>query len=251
MGKALQLLTQDVKGDFLPTMELLKRVIGAVQWDAVRKNKDTYLHLYEKFLDGVRPGTSQGHRHVLHPMKWWMRWCGLPRKRWSPSWARPRASSTRRSRRSTLPWARGRSCTRSSSTSPRTSRKPRGPGAVAGTITELASRLIGFELQLGSYAVASCEPQTSCAATRLIPQRAACGCSWPTLLGPPRARNPTQLEPRSNIGEQASSKQDQGGRPGHRGHRKPALRGQGRRYGRLDRERQRCEAGRAAGMHSS
>ena len=66
MGKALQLLTQDVKGDFLPTMELLKRVIGAVQWDAVRKNKDTYLHLYEKFLDGVRPGTSQGHRHVLH-----------------------------------------------------------------------------------------------------------------------------------------------------------------------------------------
>ena len=23
-------------------------------------------------------------------MKWWMRWCGLPRKRWSPSWARPK-----------------------------------------------------------------------------------------------------------------------------------------------------------------
>ena len=47
MGKALQLLTNDVKGDFVPTIDLLRRVIGAVQWDAVRKNKDTYLHLSE------------------------------------------------------------------------------------------------------------------------------------------------------------------------------------------------------------
>jgi hypothetical protein len=52
MGKALQLLTDDVAADFKVTLDLLVRVIGAVDWPKVRRGRrDTYLHLYENFLE--------------------------------------------------------------------------------------------------------------------------------------------------------------------------------------------------------
>jgi hypothetical protein len=52
MGRALQLLTDNVAKDFKVTLDLLVRVIGAVEWPEVRKGKrDTYLHLYEHFLE--------------------------------------------------------------------------------------------------------------------------------------------------------------------------------------------------------
>ncbi len=52
MGRALQLLTDTVAADFKVTLSLLTRVIGEVNWPRIRKGKrDTYLHLYEHFLD--------------------------------------------------------------------------------------------------------------------------------------------------------------------------------------------------------
>jgi hypothetical protein len=53
MGKALQLLTDEViKADFRVTLEMLTRVVGAVDWPRVRGGRrDTYLHLYEHFLE--------------------------------------------------------------------------------------------------------------------------------------------------------------------------------------------------------
>ena len=52
MGKALQLLTDDVAADFRVTLDLLVRVVGAVDWSRVRRGRrDTYLHLYEHFLE--------------------------------------------------------------------------------------------------------------------------------------------------------------------------------------------------------
>lgn len=52
MGKALQLLTDDVAADFRVTLDLLVRVVGAVNWVRVRSGgRDTYLGLYEHFLD--------------------------------------------------------------------------------------------------------------------------------------------------------------------------------------------------------
>ncbi|WP_404434200.1 N-6 DNA methylase [Microbacterium lacus] len=51
MGRALQLLTDDVEADFKVTLDLLVTVIGAVQWARIRKTKrDVYLYLYEEFL---------------------------------------------------------------------------------------------------------------------------------------------------------------------------------------------------------
>ncbi len=52
MGRALQLLTDSVAGDFQVTLALLVRVVGAVDWARIRKGRrDTYLHLYEHFLE--------------------------------------------------------------------------------------------------------------------------------------------------------------------------------------------------------
>jgi N-6 DNA Methylase len=52
MGKGLQLLTDDVAADFRVTLDLLTRVVDAVNWSRVRSGKrDTYLHLYEDFLE--------------------------------------------------------------------------------------------------------------------------------------------------------------------------------------------------------
>ena len=73
MGKALQLLTDDVAKDFKVTLDLLVRVVGAVDWPRVRKGKrDTYLHLYEDFLEAY-DNDLRVHRpkklraHVLAP----------------------------------------------------------------------------------------------------------------------------------------------------------------------------------------
>jgi hypothetical protein len=51
MGKALQLLTDNVNERFEVTLHLLARTIGAVEWETIRHgNRDAYLHLYESFL---------------------------------------------------------------------------------------------------------------------------------------------------------------------------------------------------------
>lgn len=51
MGKALQLLTDNVNERFEVTLNLLLRTISCVDWRTIRQgNRDAYLHLYENFL---------------------------------------------------------------------------------------------------------------------------------------------------------------------------------------------------------
>ncbi|WP_217364452.1 type ISP restriction/modification enzyme [Streptomyces spongiicola] len=51
MGKALQLLTDNVNERFEVTLDLLARTVEAVDWETIRRgNRDAYLHLYESFL---------------------------------------------------------------------------------------------------------------------------------------------------------------------------------------------------------
>lgn len=51
MGKALQLLTDNVNERFEVTLELLRQTVAAVDWTTIRQgNRDAYLHLYESFL---------------------------------------------------------------------------------------------------------------------------------------------------------------------------------------------------------
>ena len=52
MGKALAVLTHDAVEGRSVVVETLKRVIGAVDWDKISDGSaDSYLHLYEHFLD--------------------------------------------------------------------------------------------------------------------------------------------------------------------------------------------------------
>ncbi|WP_051713920.1 type ISP restriction/modification enzyme [Streptomyces sp. NRRL WC-3626] len=51
MGKALQLLTDNVNERFEVTLDLLARTVESVDWETIRQgNRDAYLHLYESFL---------------------------------------------------------------------------------------------------------------------------------------------------------------------------------------------------------
>ncbi|MFI0937237.1 type ISP restriction/modification enzyme [Streptomyces sp. NPDC021020] len=75
MGKALQLLTDNVNERFTVTLELLRRTIAQVDWPAIRTgNRDAYLHLYEHFLtiyDPVlrqRSGSYYTPHEVVHEM---------------------------------------------------------------------------------------------------------------------------------------------------------------------------------------
>ncbi|GAA3822915.1 type ISP restriction/modification enzyme [Streptomyces phyllanthi] len=60
MGKALQLLTDNVNERFTVTLDLLTRTIGEVDWPTIRSgNRDAYLHLYEHFLTVYDPALRQ------------------------------------------------------------------------------------------------------------------------------------------------------------------------------------------------
>ncbi len=52
MGRALQLLTDDVSETFQVSLDLLARVVGSVDWPSIRgRRADAYLYLYENFLE--------------------------------------------------------------------------------------------------------------------------------------------------------------------------------------------------------
>ena len=155
MGKALQLLTGDVAADFKVTLDLLVRVVDAVDWPRVRKGKrDTYLHLYENFLheydDELRKqsGSYYTPREVVEEM------VRLTEETLTTHLGRERGF--RDSGVLTVDPAMGtgtylhtildRAADQAAADD--------GPGAVPGVISQVAERLAGFELQMGPYAVA-------------------------------------------------------------------------------------------------
>ncbi|MEW1825033.1 type ISP restriction/modification enzyme [Streptomyces sp. NPDC088196] len=60
IGKALQLLTDNINERFTVTLDLLTRSIAKVDWEVIRAgNRDAYLHLYEHFLTVYDPALRQ------------------------------------------------------------------------------------------------------------------------------------------------------------------------------------------------
>lgn len=155
MGRALELLTGDVQKDFKVTLDLLTRVIGAVNWPRIRRAKrDTYLHLYENFLDVYdknlrkQSGSYYTPRPVVEEM----------------------VRLTEEALTSRLGKAAGFAATDVLTIDPAMGTgtylhtilehvaekvaAEDGPGAVAGALGGIAQRLVGFELQMGPYTVA-------------------------------------------------------------------------------------------------
>ncbi|MFI6227599.1 type ISP restriction/modification enzyme [Micromonospora echinospora] len=155
MGKALQLLTDPVSDRFRVTLDLLVRVIGAVEWDHIRTGRaDAYLHLYEDFLevydDELRKasGTYYTPTEVVTEMVRLVEELLLTRLGCAEGFWSPQVT--------TVDPAMGTG-TFLHAIIKRVAEQvaeAEGPGAVPQAIEQLAKRLIGFELQMGPYAVA-------------------------------------------------------------------------------------------------
>lgn len=155
MARALQLLTDYVADDFRVTLDLLVRIVDAVDWPAVRGGKrDTYLHLYERFLDEYDPvlrqqsGSYYTPREVVEQMVRLTEDVLVSRLEKTDGFADPDvvtadpAMGTGTYLHSVIEHVATRVTERD------------GKGAVAGAVTDLATRLVGFELQTGPFAVA-------------------------------------------------------------------------------------------------
>jgi len=155
IGRALQLLTDYVQAEFRVSLDLLTRVINAVDWPRIRQGRrDIYLHLYENFLSEYDPGLRKKSgsyytpREVVDGMVRFTELVLQDRLGRPQSFLDPQVV--------TIDPAMGtgtylhsiidRAATQAENTS--------GPGAVAGAITSLARRLIGFEWLIGPYAIA-------------------------------------------------------------------------------------------------
>ena len=155
MGKALQLLTDDVATDFKVTLDLLVRVVGAVDWPRVRKGRrDTYLHLYEDFLEQYdndlrkQSGSYYTPREVVEEMVRLTEEALITHLGRDAGFRDPGVL--------TVDPAMGTGTylhTILERVAEQTA-KVDGPGTVPGVVSQVAERLIGFELQMGPYAVA-------------------------------------------------------------------------------------------------
>ena len=155
MSKALELLTGSATDQLKVTLDLLERVIGAVDWGPIRDvNNVAYLHLYESFLEVYDPrlredsGTYYTPYQVVDAMVRLADDVLRTRLDTPAGFLAPAVT--------TVDPAMGTGTFLNSiiERAARQTTAADGPGAVPQAITDLARRLIGLELQMGSYAVA-------------------------------------------------------------------------------------------------
>ncbi|MBL3678905.1 hypothetical protein D3230_06295 [Leucobacter chromiireducens subsp. solipictus] len=155
MGRALQLLTDDVATDFKVSLDLLVTVVGAVRWDRIRSSKrDVYLYLYEEFLaeydDELRQdsGTYYTPKELVDEMVRLTQTVLQEELKIDQGFASSDVY--------TIDPAMGTGTFLQSivETVQEQVKIEEGPGGVADALTELAQRLVGFEIQMGPYAVA-------------------------------------------------------------------------------------------------
>jgi Type ISP C-terminal specificity domain/N-6 DNA Methylase len=154
MGRALQLLTDTVAADFKVTLDLLVRVIGAVDWPAVRAGKrDTYLHLYEHFLEKYDPELRKQSGSYYTPIEVVEQMVRL-----TDEVLKTRLGRTGFSDEKVLTvdpaMGTGTFLQAVIDRAAEQITEMHGPGMVRGLVTDLAKRLVGFELQTGPFAVA-------------------------------------------------------------------------------------------------
>ncbi|MET9775943.1 type ISP restriction/modification enzyme [Streptomyces sp. NPDC006367] len=155
MGRALQLLTDNVNERFEVTLDLLRRTISCVDWESIRRgNQDAYLHLYEDFLTvydaGLRQksGSYYTPREVVEEMVRLTEDVLRSRLGKAKGYAEDDvrivdpAMGTGTFLHTIIERVASQAAERS------------GPAMARDAITRLARRLFGFELQMGPFAVA-------------------------------------------------------------------------------------------------
>jgi hypothetical protein len=155
MGRALQLLTDDVTADFKVTLDLMVRVIGAVEWSRIHKgDRDAYLHLYEDFLEHYdndlrkRSGTYYTPSEVVEQMVRLTEEALVSRLGKAAGFADEEVVTVdpAMGTGTFLLGVLERVASRAAESD--------GPGAVPGVLAATAGRLNGFEIQMGPFAVA-------------------------------------------------------------------------------------------------
>lgn len=155
MGRALQLLTDDVASDFRVSLDLLVTTVSAVRWDRIRRtSRDVYLYLYEEFLarydDQLRQDSGTYYTPVALVEEMVRFTDDVLRESLginegfgsSDVFTVDPAMGTGTFLQSIIERVRRRVTDTS------------GAGAVSGALTQLATRIAGFELQMGPFAVA-------------------------------------------------------------------------------------------------
>jgi hypothetical protein len=156
MGRALQLLTDYVEESFRVTLGTLLRVVSAVDWDRVRAGRrDTYLYLYEEFLEAYDNSLRRSSGSYYTPLD-----VAQQMVRLTDDVVRTRLGKEHGIGSSGVnvidPAAgTGTFLLRILETVFERLSGPDGPGTGAAreAVADLASRLYGFELQMGPHAV--------------------------------------------------------------------------------------------------
>ncbi len=155
MGRALQLLTGSVAKDFKVTLDLLVRVVGVIDWAKVRRgHRDLYLNLYEHFLEQYdnelrkQSGTYYTPVEVVEPM--------VRMAERALETRLGKAAGFRDDSVLTVDPAMGTG-TYLLAILRRVAQHVEdhdGAGSVPGALAQAAKRLVGFEIQMGPFAVA-------------------------------------------------------------------------------------------------
>ncbi|NYI98237.1 hypothetical protein HNR12_004514 [Streptomonospora nanhaiensis] len=155
MSQALKLLASSAVASFTTTIDLLRRVIGAVQWEPIwQQREDAYIHLYESFLSVYDPELRKESGVYYTPVEVVRTMVRLTddilttRLDADQGFLSPSVT--------TIDPAMGTGAYLHTiiDHSAKRAEELEGPGYVGPAITDLAQRLIGFELKMGSYTVA-------------------------------------------------------------------------------------------------
>ncbi|MER5480836.1 type ISP restriction/modification enzyme [Streptomyces sp. NPDC002734] len=155
MGKALQLLTDNVNERFEVTLKLLLRTIDSVDWPTIRRgNRDAYLHLYENFLTVYDAGLRQKSGSYYTPHDVVQEMVRLTEDVLRTRLGKPRGYAEDDVRIVDPAMGTGTFLHTVIDRVATEAAEHSGPAMARDAIARLAGRLYGFELQMGSFAVA-------------------------------------------------------------------------------------------------
>ena len=155
MGRALQLLTDHVAADFAVTLRLLTRVIGAVNWQRVQAGKrDAYLYLYEDFLDHYDNDLRKQSGSYYTPAEVVAQMVRLAEEALETRFERPAGFADPEVWTVDPAMGTGTYLHEIIARVSAAVEAREGKGTVPAAVASLAERLVGFEQQMGPYAVA-------------------------------------------------------------------------------------------------
>lgn len=154
MGRALQLLTDHVEASFRVTLGTLLRVVRAIEWSRIRRGRrDTYLYLYEEFLAAYDDDLRRASGSYYTPADVVAQMVRLSDDLVRSRLARAEGLASEGVNVIDPAAGTGTFLLRIIEIVYDRLADDAGPGAAREAIADLATRLFGFELQMGPHAV--------------------------------------------------------------------------------------------------